>query len=285
MGTLLDDNLYPKLHSNIFTFDLEYVGTSTNLQECHIWEIGAVHLSSNATFSVTIRPNITPYPPPFSKDFIQLTPELLDARNACDFNTAWNKLTHWIQSITMANATIIMIAHNAFKADKPMMEIDTKRHNICMPYNWYFFDSLVYCRKMIPKLDSYTLGDIYMRMFNEEIPNKHQALPDAIALHNILFNLRANISGPIYPSYSTPLQVVKWLGPSCELVLFSRGIQSLEQLIGALMTSYSTTCLTTGTLPIRFFVENYLVTQFNINRGNSTSISDSLVNRWLPGTV
>lgn len=285
MGTLLDDNLYEQLHTNIYIFDLEYLGTSSDLNTCHIWEIGVIHFMTNTTFSITVRPDIHPLPPPFSKDFLQLTPELLDERNAVDFNTAWNKLIHWMQTLTMPNSNIILVAHNAFKADKLMLEIDTKRHGITMPYNWYFFDSLIFCRRMIPKLQSYTLGDIHLTLFQKEIPNVHQALPDAVALRNILLKINSYIVGPIYPSYSTPLQVVKWLGPSCEGVLFSHGIHSLEQLVGLIMTSYSTTCLLGTVPPIRFFVENYLVTQFNINKGNASSITDSLVNRWLPGTV
>lgn len=285
MGTLLDDDLYGRLYNNIFIFDLEYIGTSTNLNTCHIWEIGMVHWTTGASFSITIRPDIYPYPPPFSKDFIQLTSAILTDRQAVDFNAAWNKVLHWMHTLVIHTANVVLVAHNSFKADKPMLEIDTKRHGVTIPYNWYFLDSLMYCRKMIPKLQSYTLGDIYTSLFDTDIEDAHQALPDAVALRNILIKVNACITGPIYPSYSTPLQVVKWLGPSCEGVLFQHNILSLQQLILAIMTSYSTTCLSGSIPPIRYFVERYLVTQFGINQGNSTSIADSLVNRWLPGTV
>ena len=286
MGTLLDENLYTAIYNNIFVFDLEYVGTNSgDLSSCYIWEIGVVHLASDTSFSVTIRPDIRPYPTPFSKDLVQLTSSLLKQRRAVDFNTAWYRLIRWISTIVGQYGNIILIAHNGFKADKPMLEIDAKRHNIQLPYNWYFFDSLIYCRKVIPKLHSYTLNDIHYKLFGQDIVSAHDALPDAVALKAILVHLDQPLNGAIYPSYSTPLQVVKWLGPSCENVLFTHNIMSLEQLITDIMSNYSTTCLQGTIPPMRYFIQTYLTRQFNINYGNSTSIADSLICRWLPGSV
>jgi len=178
------------------------------------------------------------------------------------------------------------VAHNCFKADKPMLEIDTKRHGIIMPYNWYFFDSLIFCRKNIPKLSSYTLGDIHETLFQEPIKNVHEALPDAVALRNILLQINGyGLIGSIYPSYATSLQAIKWLGPSCEQQMFQHSVLSLEQLRVNIMTAYSTTCIAGQLIPLQPFVESFLISQLNINSGNASSIADSIVTRWLPGTV
>ena len=281
----MDNDLWQCLSNSTFIFDLEYIGTSNDLNTCHIWEIGVIHYMTGASFSITIYPDISPIPPPFSADFIQVTPDLLKERSAVAFNEAWNKLLHWISTIVPVNQNLLWIAHNAFKADKPMLEIDTKRHGVIIPYNWFFFDSLIYCRQSIPKLPSYTLSDLYVAIFSKPLQNAHQALPDAIALRDILCYIdRIKISGPIYPAYATSLQSIKWLGPSSEKKFFRKHIQSLEQLISLLMTSYSTNCMFAGVVPVRTFVEHYLTNQIGLNSGNATSISDTITTYWLPGT-
>ena len=63
------------------------------------------------------------------------------------------------------------------------------------------FDSLIYCRKNIPKQQSYTLGDIYSILFDKPLTNGHSALPDALQLREILAHINAyQMAGPIYPS-------------------------------------------------------------------------------------
>ncbi len=285
MGTLMDNALWQNFYASTFVFDLEYIGPSNSLDTCYIWEIGVVHWSSGREFSITINPDITPLPAPFP-GFPALTKEILEERNAVDFPTAWTMLLRWVNSQVTANSNVLWVAHNNFKADKPMLEVDTKRHGIILPYNWYFFDSLIYCRKHIPKLASYTLSDIYKTLFDHDIPNAHRALPDAIALRDILVSInKFTLSGPIYPAYSTSLQAIKWLGPSCEKHLFANNILSVEQLRINIMVAYSTACILNSPPPIRVFVESFLTINLGISQGNSSSISESIVQRWLPGTV
>ena len=285
MGHYMDNDLWHHMCQKTFVFDLEYIGTTSDLKDCHIWEIGVVHYLSGSTFSVTITPDISPIPPPFTNDFIQVTPSLLKERKAVSFNEAWSKLLHWISTIVPLNENILWVAHNAFKADKPMLEIDTKRHGIVIPYNWFFFDSLIYCRQSIPKMPSYTLSDLYRSIFRKNIPNNHSALPDAAALRDVLLSINTVVLvGPIYPAYATSLQSIKWLGPSSEKQFFMKNIKSLEQLMSLLMTSYSSNCIMGMIIPIRSFVEQYLVTQIGLSSGNAVSISDTITTYWLPGT-
>lgn len=284
MGTLLDGNLWQMMCPNTFIIDLEFVGTSSKLETCYIWEIGAVHWFTGNTFTVAIRPDIHPLPPPFSPEFVTLTEEILTERDAVDFHTAWDMFAQWVGSQLTQTCNALFVAHNAFKADKPMLEIDTRRHGIKMPYNWYFLDSLIYCRRNMEKQSSYTLNEIYRTLMREDIPDAHRALSDAVALRTILLKINVyELSGPIYPSHSTSLQAIKWLGQSSENMLFHQNIRSVEQLVSTLLTSYSAMCVNGSSSTVLYFVTQYLSTNVGLKIGNAKTIASSIVNNWLPG--
>lgn len=261
--------------TNAYAFDLEYVGHTTNLKECYIWDIGIVHIHTGNTLELSIRPDVDTIPKPFTPEFKEVTDEYLTERHALPFKQAW------LQVLNFVGHRAILIAHNAFRADKPMLEIETKRHGIKMPLNWFFFDSLIYARQVLPKLPSYSLRDLHMHLFQKDIINQHTALPDAIALANILQRIGLHtVQGPAYTPYSTPLQAVKWLGPSCERKILEAGIRSVEHLMIAIVNAYTDTC---PGVPIGVFVRDYIIHEFNIKEGNATSISFSLASNWIPG--
>ena len=134
------------------------------------------------------------------------------------------------------------------------------------------------------KQTSYTLNDIYRTIMREDVPNAHHALSDAVALRVILMHINAfQLSGPIYPSHSTSLQAIKWLGPSSENVLFHQNIRSVEQLVATLLTSYSAMCVNGISDTVLNFVTQYLATNVGLKIGNAKSISCSIVDHWLPG--
>lgn len=282
MGTYLERTQFQACIHNCFVFDLEYIGPTTDLNDCHIWDMAFIHLITGVSFEISIIPDLQELPPPFSQEFITVTESLLQERHAVAFTEAWNQLQQFIRSHTMPNAPIIFMAHNSFKSDKKMIEIDCERHNIPLSYHWCFFDSLIYARKQLPKRNSYTLNDLYHSFYGKDIENQHFASADAIALRLILYKLHlGNLEGSIYPSYFTSLQAVKWLGPSCERILFCFNITSVEQLITILTAQYTKNFNFELTLPT--FIENYLVEKFQIKRGNAVSISNSLVSKWIKG--
>lgn len=165
-----------------------------------------------------------------------------------------------------------------------MLEIDCKRHDVRMSYSWYFFDSLIYCRKQIVKQPSYTLNDIHKYIFNSPIPNHHYAMSDAVALKNVLVSLDLNqLEGPIYPSYHTSLQAVKWLGPSSERILFYHNVRSVETLVQKILLDYCDRQLNHIHIPLQQFLENYFVEHYQIKKGNAVSISNSLIQKWING--
>lgn len=286
MGTYLDSEKFQYNFGNVFAFDLEYVGETSNLNDCFIWDIAIVHLQTNTAFEISILPDCDPIPGPFSSEFITVTKDLLHKRNACHFSEAWLQVIQFVQTFRVnATGPVIFIAHNAFKSDQEMLQIDCKRHNIKIPYSFYFFDSLIFCRKKLPKQASYTLNDIYMTLFSTSIQNQHYAISDAIALKDILFKLGVQfLEGPVYPAYHTSLQAVKWLGPSCERCLFYHQIRSVEALVQQIITHYCDRQLHHMHVPLQPFVETFLVQQYNIKKGNAVSISNSLLQgKWIEG--
>ena len=285
MGTYIEPNKFNKMLGNVFIFDLEYVGKSPNLEQCFIWDIGITHLLSNASFQVSIFPDINPIPKPFSVEFLDVTHELLHQRNAVNFKEAWVQLSQFINTVKLiSTGPIILMAHNCFKSDKTVLEIDCTRHSIKIPYSWYFFDTLIYCRKIVLKQPSYTLNDLHLLLFNSHIKDQHFAISDAIALKNILISLDIKfMEGPIYPAYHTSLQAVKWLGPSSERILFDHNIRSLEILINQLLLQYCDNQLNHYHMPLKQFIENYIIENYGIKKGNSVSISTSLIQNWIKG--
>tara|TARA_B110000008_G_scaffold278286_1_gene321664 strand:+ start:154 stop:831 length:678 start_codon:yes stop_codon:yes gene_type:complete len=219
-----------------------------------------------------------------SEEFANVTEDFLKKKNAIGFNFGWNMFLQFIRQ--WGENKVLLISHNNFKSDKLMLEIEAKRRGLELPYNWYFLDSLLYCRKVIPKQPSYTLHDLYYGMFGKKITDNHSALPDAVALVEILYRTGiVHISGPIYPSFCTSLQAIKWLGPSCERSLFENNIRSLEQLVANIITGYSLHVLRSGPTNMVNYVKQYITNTCGILTGNSTSISKSIVEKWLPSRV
>ena len=285
MGTYIDPVKFNELLGNVFIFDLEYIRTSSNLEDCFIWDVAVTHLMTNATFEVSIVPDISPLPPPFSEEFVQVTSELLQQRKAGTFENAWVQLNQFINTVKLVSSgPVVFMAHNCFKSDKLMLEIDCGRHNIRMPYSWYFFDTLIYCRKLILKQPSYTLNDIHKVLFQKEISNHHFAISDALALKNIILSLNVNmLEGPIYPSYHTSLQAIKWLGPSSERILFHNNVRSVEMLVNRLLLEYCDSQMSHYHVPLQQFLENFFVERYHIKKGNAVSISNSLMQKWIKG--
>ena len=73
---------------------------------------------------------------------------------------------------------------------------------------------------------------------------KHLGLPDAIALSTVLTKAVESFAGAIlYPSHSTPLQNIRWVGPACERKLLSCNFSSVEMLKQHIWAEYSRVCV------------------------------------------
>lgn len=246
--------------------DLEFVGDISGdaPSECRIWNIGAVKPNGDE-FSVVMHvpTHLGTHP-----GCVHVTGAFLKQNNAVDFKTGFARFCEWV------GPQAIIITHNCFKSDKPVLESECKRHRIEMPC-WYFFDSLLFLRSKL-QLSSYRLGDIYEYVVGAGFKETHLAIDDARSLWKILQKIPPD-GLYMYPKYLTPLQNVRWVGSACELCLVNRSVRSVEDLILKYM-QWVQVRGDTVTLVKQF------LTQFNLPCHDLTPISKEIVDHWLPVT-
>ena len=223
MGFELDEQSSCILLPRMVVFDLEFVGDLTSgISNCHLWSIGAVHITSGNTFSVIMDPNVRPFPPTHEK-CVKVDEEFLLAHNAVTLKDGLQMFFQWM------GCNNVVIAHNSFKSDKLVLEQACRRAGVRCPL-MYFMDSLLLMRSTI-KHTSYKLSALYEHYMEQPFKETHQALPDALALREVLMKAFETFSGAIiYPTHSTPLQNIRWVGPACERAMMSCRFNSVEAL-------------------------------------------------------
>ena len=113
--------------------DYEFVGNIQNgPNDCEIWHIGAVKPNGD-TFEVFINVNTDHETHPGCVD---VTEEYLAEHNAEDFSSAFQKFINWV------GPQAVIISHNSFRSDKPVLESECLKHSVQMPC-WFFYDK--YC--------------------------------------------------------------------------------------------------------------------------------------------
>ena len=223
MGFELDEQSSCFLMPRMVVFDLEFVGDLTDgVSSCFLWNIGAVHISSGTTFSVTMDPGIRPFPKTHDK-CVEVNEAFLVAENAVPLKEGMEMFFEWL------GPNNVVIAHNNFKADKLVLEQACKRAGVQCPL-LYFMDSLLLMRASM-KHGSYKLSALYGHYLKRPFVETHRALPDALALRDVLMEAFETFSGAIlYPTHSTPLQNIRWVGPACERAMMSCRFTSVEAL-------------------------------------------------------
>ena len=244
--------------------DYEYVGDiSKCASACEIWNIGAVK-PNGETFDAYINVDTSHKTHP---NCVEVTVDYLAERNAVDFSTAFQQFVDWV------GPQAVLISHNAFRSDKPVLESECTKFGVIMPAGWKFYDSLLFLRSAIPCM-SYRLADVYQTVTGKKFEQTHTALKDAIGLKEIL-----EIVPPhglyTYPKYLTPLQNVKWIGAACENALVTAGVRSVEGLI-LRYQEWTNLDGCTVTLMKQF------LSQFNLPCADLTPIATEIVQNWLP---
>jgi hypothetical protein len=220
----------------LFVFDLEFVGDVRNLETCQIWEIAVYCVHTQAWFDYVVDPNpdTLVFPPPPIPEIPQLTRDFLSTSQAKTWDIVFAELSNWISQQSHGSVPVF-ISHNTFRADKPIMEQECRRYNTILPLHWYFFDSLHYSRRMLKNNNgNYSLSGLHEHIFSEEIAQAHRARSDVTACTRIIHyisNGSWQLVGPIYPSHTTSLRSVRWIGQKAEEVLFDSNIRSVEQLM------------------------------------------------------
>lgn len=219
----------------LFVFDLEFIGDVRKLSSCKIWEIAVYCVTSQQWFEEVIDPDpsLLLFPPPPIPEIPQLTRTFLTQSSAQTWDTVFQRLLLWVQRQSMGTMPIF-ISHNTFRADKPILELECRRYGIHMPLTWYFFDSLHFSRRIIRNTNgNYSLSGLHEQIFGQPIINAHRARADVVACISIMQHLTANtwnIQGPVYPTYSTALRTIRWIGQKAEEILFLANIRSVEEL-------------------------------------------------------
>tara|TARA_B110000858_G_scaffold19175_1_gene19272 strand:- start:1030 stop:1905 length:876 start_codon:yes stop_codon:yes gene_type:complete len=222
-------------NKSLFIFDLEFNGNIHNISTCKIWEIAVFCHDTGNMFECVVDPDpeqlVFPVPP--IPEIPQLTREFLKNKNAQTFDIVLKKLTVWTRSQT--DKIPIFISHNTHKADKPILELEAARYFTHIPLNWFFFDSLHFCRDYFKSEDgNFSLSGLYRQLFHCDIKQCHRARADVEACTAILNKITVGslqLFGPVYSSYTTSLRSIRWVGKKAEQLLIERNICSVENLL------------------------------------------------------
>ena len=241
----------------LFVFDLEFIGDVRNLQTCLIWEIAVFCVATNKWFIKVVDPDPTMlvFPPPPIPEIPLLERSFLQTQKAVLWDVALQELKEWVDLQMTMGYIPVFISHNTFRADKPILELECKRYNMRMPLHWFFFDSLHFSRAVIRNsTGNYSLSGLHEQLFNRKIENVHRAKSDVVACIHIMNELTKNVwnlTGPIYPAYSTSLRSIRWVGRKAEDVFYNENVRSVEGLFTRLqqniITDYLTLCLNENT--------------------------------------
>lgn len=227
----------------LFIFDLEFIGDVRRLDTCRIWEIAVLSHNTNCWFNAVVDPDPTmeTFPPPPIPEIPQLERSFLTDNDAQSWKIAFDSLIKWIAKQALPNAIPVFVSHNTFRADKPLMELECRRHNCILPSYWYFFDSLHFARRVMPASTcNYSLTGLHKQLFNREITHAHRAKADVLACTHILNRLTQNtmsLVGPVYPAYATSMRSIRWIGEKAEETLFGSNVRSVESLFMFLQDS------------------------------------------------
>ena len=105
--------------------------------------------------------------------------------------TFYNALAAFLQFIyrhTVHTESTILIAHNAFGFDIPMLQKESARVGVSIPPEFLVYDTLPVYRREFPLKNSKKLGDLYKERFGKELENAHDALADSIGLQELFIN-------------------------------------------------------------------------------------------------
>ena len=243
--------------------DYEFLGDiNKGAHDCNIWHIGAVK-PDGSTFEVFIQVDTNRET---HEGCVEVTDEYLQQRHAVNFKEGFQRFVRWV------GPQAILISHNCFKSDKPVLEHECKRHGLTMPC-WYFYDSLLLLRCKVQCL-SYRLPDLYQHVTGKPFRATHTALKDALGLKEIL-DVVPPLGLYMYPKYLTPLQNIKWVGTACEEAFIKSGVRSVEDL----MLKYMQWVQLDGCV---ITLMKQFLSQMHLPCHDLTPIATELVHHWLP---
>ena len=227
--------------TTLFVYDLEFIGDVSQPHTCQIWDLAFYCVHTREMFRAVVDPNphAMYFPPPPTPECMQLTREFLYRYRAKTFNVVFMKLLRWVCNRT--KGTPVFISHNNFRADKPVLIYEILRHNIMIPTNWYFFDSLLYIRDNFRHFEEYNMDYLVRNVLGSSTRNAHRASVDTYHLHKILHQLSNNyttLCGEIQGAQFTSLRCIPGIGRSVQSHFFRAGLYNLEMVREAVRCLY-----------------------------------------------
>ena len=219
---------------SFFVYDLEFVGNVHAPETCFIWDLAVYCVSSGEMFSAVIDPDPTcmEFPAPPVPECMQLTRAFLNQHRAKIFSIIYGKLVRWIAHRCYGR-TPVLIAHNNFRTDKPVLMAEVSRAHLTLPPTWFFFDSLLYMRDAHPKLGDYTLQHLAAHFSEKTSAVSHRAVSDVMDLHRILELVSKKYTalfGEVTNSSSTSLRCIPGIGRAVRVRFCENGLTSVEEL-------------------------------------------------------
>jgi len=145
----------------------------------------------------------------------------------------------------------ILIAHNNFRYDKPVLEYEYERCNKKIPEHWKFFDSLPIAQSGVKELPygNHSLKHLYEHFTNKELIGHHSAINDVKALSEVftyvmecykknspqlyscLFDRRCRTSKFYENTANMPVVCIDRVGDHTDKFMFFNNINTVSDLI------------------------------------------------------
>jgi len=216
-----------------FVYDLEFIGDINVLSSCRIWDISIACVDTGETFNAIVEPDSTlrEIPPPVVDGLFPLTRLFLEEHHVVAFKTAWEKMVDWVNA--RRTNPVVLISHNNFLSDKPILEQHIVRHQAGVPSSWFLYDSLHYFRDNYKTYD-YSLKGLAKSIMYRAHDHAHRARADTIMLTDCLekhTNGTWHLNGFAYPLFVNSLRCIRGIGQTVEAILLERGFTNENELL------------------------------------------------------
>jgi len=219
--------------SVVLVYDIEAIGDVQCPETCFMWNLSAMVLGDkNKVFDQFIVPPVVTIPEPPNPKLFRVTHEFLKNANARSPHEVLSFFFKWIANLyDPSTGLILLVSHGNFRFDQPLLQAEILRHQIPIPPNIMFLDTLHWMRTIKKKQRSYSLSNLYKEEFKKPIKNAHLSLFDVHALHDLILAQPVPLSGIAYQIFYTSLLRIPQVGLFTERVLFDREIYSVEHLV------------------------------------------------------
>jgi hypothetical protein len=267
-----------------FVYDLEFIGDINQLSSCKIWDFSIACVETRETFNAIIEPDKTlcEIPEPVVDGLFPLTRAFLTAKRATGFKPAWERIVRWVNARCGTNP-VVLISHNNFLSDKPILENHLIQYSTHVPSSWGFYDSLHYFRDNYKTYD-YSLKGLVNSILYKTHDNAHRARADTNMLMACLDTFTDGqwcLNGFAYPLFVNSLRRLRGVGQAVEAYLFTHGFIHEEQLLSRAKIFIHDDILSNRPMDksLNTFLTHFFINA-NVPISTVQSISNSILNNF-----